>query len=344
MTETMRAIYFYAPKDIRLIEAPLPDPGPGEALVKIGAALTCGTDFKAFGRGHAVMLPHPPSPFGHEMAGTIVKLGRGAAGFKNGQRVVVGDSAPCECCFFCRRDQSYLCERFAVHTGAYAEYNLVPASIVKHKMIAIPDALDFAAAALAEPLACAVHAVQSMRVEAGETTAVLGAGPMALLLIQVLLAQDARVIVIGKNPENLARAKAAGAHAAFSSLSQDPAAAVRGATEGRGADCVFEAVGLAQTWRQSVDLARKGGRVCFFGGCAPETSIPIDAHRLHYEELEIRGVFHHTPEHFRAAASLIAAGKISPQSLPAARISLDDVPRFFNKNQGKSAPKTAVIP
>jgi len=342
---TMKAVYFYAPKDVRLIEVPVPEPGPGEALVKIGAALTCGTDFKAFRRGHAVVLPRPPCPFGHELAGTIAKLGRGADKlFTEGARVTVGDSAPCEECFFCRRGESYLCERFEVHGGAYAEYMLVPAPIVKHKMAAIPDDLDFAAAALAEPLACAVHAVQAMNIQAGETAAVLGAGPMALMLIQVLLAQKARVLVIGKGEENLARAKAAGAHETHSVLSQAPAAFVRRATEDRGADCVFEAVGLPETWRQSADLARKGGRVCFFGGCAPKTSVALDAHRLHYEELTLRGVFHHAPEHFHAAAALLSRGKIKTKLLISDRVALDELPKFFQDNAERSIPKAAVIP
>ncbi|HVC08529.1 MAG TPA: zinc-binding dehydrogenase [Elusimicrobiota bacterium] len=345
MTATMQAVHFYAPKDIRLVEVPVPEPGPGEALLKIEAALTCGTDFKAFRRGHAVMLPHPPCPFGHEAAGVIAKLGRGAEKlFSEGQRVTVGDSAPCETCFFCRNGQSPLCDNLKILCGAYAQYLLVPAGVLKHKTAAIPDTLDFSAAALAEPLACAVHAVQALAVSRGETAAVVGAGPMALMLIQVLKAAGARVLVLGRSPENLARAQAAGADQAFSALAQNGVLSARQAADGRGADAVFEAAGSPEAWQNAFALARKGGRVCFFGGCAPNTQVPLDAHRVHYEELSLRGVFHHAPEHFHAAAALLAQGKIKTELLISGRVALSELPKFFQDNAERSIPKAAVIP
>ncbi|MDE2237574.1 MAG: zinc-binding dehydrogenase, partial [Elusimicrobia bacterium] len=142
----------------------------------------------------------------------------------------------------------------------------------------------------------------------------------------------------------LAAALKAGAGEAFSALDGELAAAVRAACGGRGADCVFEAVGTEATWRQSVEMARRGGRVCLFGGCAPGTTVPIDAHRLHYEQLELRGVFHHAPLYFKQALDLLCAGRVPTSLLVGRSIRLEDVPAFFERFQAGSAPKAAVLP
>ena len=341
---TMRAVLYYAPKQIRLEEVPMPKVGPGEVLLKVGAALTCGTDFKAYRRGHPVLLGPAPAPFGHELAGTIVETGEGVAAFSKGDRVVAANSAPCDRCFYCARGQNQLCDHLKLHNGAYAEYNLVPANIVKHNLWKLPDHLGFREAALSEPLACAMHGVDAIAAREGETVAILGAGPMALLLIQALRARGCRVIVAGRSKANLDTARKAGAHETVSALDGDVAAAVRGLTEGRGADCVFEAVGLAETWKQSMSLVRKGGRVCLFGGCAAGTVVPVDAHRLHYEQISLHGVFHHTPKYFKAAVDLLAAKKVAVDLLIAGKIALDEVPAFFAEFADTSIAKSAVIP
>jgi L-iditol 2-dehydrogenase len=340
----MRAVIFHAPRDIRLETMPVPAPGAGEVLVKIGAALTCGTDFKAYRRGHPVLLGTLPSAFGHELAGTVAAVGAGVDGFKEGDRVVAANSAPCDRCYFCARGQNQLCDNLKLHNGAYAEYTLVPAHIARHNLWKIPAALPFERAALAEPLACAVHGVEQLSARPDETVAVLGAGPMALLLIQALRARGCRILAAARGKENLALAGRAGADQTFSSLDGDLTAAVRAATEGRGADCVFEAVGLPETWRQAMAMTRKGGRVCLFGGCAAGTTVPVDAHRVHYEQLSLHGVFHHTPKYFKQAVDLLAAGKIAADLLVSGAVPLDEVPRFFAANADKSIPKAVVLP
>lgn len=344
MKPLMRAVIFYAPKEIRLVDVPVPEPGPGEVLLKVGAALTCGTDFKAYRQGHRVLLGDPPSPFGHELAGTVVQAGPGAEGFKPGDRVVAANSAPCDSCFFCARGQSQLCDALKLHNGAYAEYNLVPARIVKHNLYLLPKGLDFRTAALSEPLACALHAVDALGVREGETAAVIGAGVMSLLLIQALRAAGARVLVVGRSRANLARTLEAGAEAALSIDDGEPVEQIRRATAGRGADAVIEAVGTAQTWQQAVAMARKGGRVCLFGGCAAGTMAPVDAHRVHYGQLSLLGVFHHTPRYFAQAVKMLGEGKVKSGPLIAEQITLNDVPAFFESRHDKSNLKAAVIP
>ncbi|MBI3551705.1 MAG: zinc-binding dehydrogenase [Elusimicrobia bacterium] len=343
MNKKMRAVLFYAPKKIRLVDVPMPVPGPGEVLLQVGSALTCGTDFKAYRQGHH-MLGEPPSPFGHELAGVVVAAGDGVSSFALGDRVVAANSAPCDRCYFCAAGQNQLCDNLRLHNGAYAEYNLVPARIVKHNLYHLPARLDFPTAALSEPLACAIHAVDVLRVREGETAALIGAGPMSLLLIQALAARGARIVVVGRNSANLALALKAGAHEAISAEEKNPVMAVREATERRGADCVFEAVGKPETWLTAIDMVRKGGRVCLFGGCASGTVVPIDAHRVHYGQISLHGVFHHTPKYFRAAVDLLSQGRVKTDILISGRIALDEVPSFFDSRHGQSNPKVAVIP
>jgi L-iditol 2-dehydrogenase len=200
---TMRAVLFYAPGDLRLVEVPIPHAGAGEVIVKIKTALTCGTDFKAYRQGHPMLLKSVPSPFGHEMAGTVSEIGEGIVGLDAAERVVVLNSAPCDRCYFCGRDMPELCDNLELLNGAYAEYIRVPAHIVRHNLHPIPEKLSFAEAALTEPFACALHAVDKMRVEPGETIAVIGAGNMARLLICALKAVRARIIVVGRDQGRL---------------------------------------------------------------------------------------------------------------------------------------------
>lgn len=339
----MRAVIFHGPRDIRLTEVPRPVPGPGEVLVRRGAALTCGTDFKAYRRGHKVLLGDYPSPFGHELAGTVEAVGPGVTGFAAGTRVVVGNSAPCEGCFYCDRGQNFLCERLRLHNGAYADFDLVPARIVRHNLWALPDSLSFEAAALSEPLACALHGVEAARVAAGETAVLVGAGPMARLLLAALKARGARVVVVGRSRPPLDAALALGADAVVGEADGDPARAVRALTGGRGGDAVFEAVGLPDTWKSAVAMTRKGGRACLFGGCAQGTEVSLDAHRIHYEGLTLFGVFHHTPAYFKAALDLLASGAVRPAGLVEGSIALADLPRYFAENAERALPKTAVL-
>src|SRR5918996_3354319 len=134
----MRVARWYAPERIQLDEVAVPQPGPGEVLVRIGAALTCGTDFKTFKRGHPRLIKEVPGPFGHEMAGTVAVLGAGVENFQIGDRVVVGNSAPCGRCFYCQRRSFALCEDLQFLNGAYADYLLVPRRIAELNLHKIP--------------------------------------------------------------------------------------------------------------------------------------------------------------------------------------------------------------
>ncbi|KAB2838469.1 zinc-binding dehydrogenase [bacterium] len=342
----MRMARWYAPEEIRLDLVDVPAPGPGEVLVKIGAALTCGTDFKTFKRGHPRLIKEIPGPFGHEMSGTVAALGAGVARFREGDRVVVGNSAPCFQCFYCQRQAYSLCEDLQFLNGAYADYILVPRRIAEVNLYKIPDTLPFTTASLGEPLACVLNAFEKVSPQPGETMLLLGAGPMGVLFVQLAKLHGLRLVAVARDPEKLQNLKALGA-AEVVSLTHDADALAKARSllnEGRGADLVIEAVGLPEMWELACDLTRPGGRVCFYGGCAKGTEVKLDTYRVHYEELQLFGVFHHTPAFFQKAVEYLSSGKIRPEGLVVGEYRLDRIHEVFRKGEKSNPLKLAVIP
>ena len=344
MTKKNRSILFYAPRDIRLVEAPILHPTSGEILIKVKAALTCGTDFKAYRQGHPVLLKKLPSPFGHELTGIIEEVGEDVSQFKVGDRVVAANSAPCQNCYFCRSHQEELCEHLFFYNGAYADYALIPVAIASSNLYGLPQHLNFPEAALSEPLACALHGVEAAQIKKGEKVVLIGAGPMAIFLIHALKERGADICVVGRGKENLSIAQKAGAEKTFSIFDGNPQELIKDWAHGYGADCVFEAVGLSDTQSLALDLVRKGGRICLFAGCALKTTLSLDAHKIHYQEISVFGAFHHTPKYFQSALNLLAQGKIKTELLISGQITLQEVPDYFSQNADRSISKVAVIP
>lgn len=346
LPKTMRSLRWYAPEEIQLDTVPLPQVGPGEVLVKIGAATTCGTDFKTFRRGHPRLIREVPAPFGHEMAGTVAAVGPEVEGFFPGDRVVVGNSAPCGQCFSCRQGSLTLCEDLLFLNGAYADYILVPARIVRANLHPIPDTLSFSTAALSEPLACVLNAFEKVSPKAGESVLLIGSGPMGVLFVQLAKLYGTPLTAMARDPEKLNNLKRLGAQEVISLTQEEkPLEKAREVlNEGRGADIVIEAVGLPETWELAVDMVRPGGRVCFYGGCAKGTSVHLDTYRLHYEELNLFGVFHHTPSFFKKAVAMLSEEKIKPEGLVVGEVALKDYEQLFQKGMKSNPLKYAVIP
>ena len=342
----MKAFLFYAPGDIRYGETARPKAGPGEVLVEIKAALTCGTDLKTYRRGHPVLIKETPSVFGHEWAGIVAELGDGVEGFELGPRVVAPNSAPCGRCYYCQRERPSLCEDLQLLNGAYAEYISVPARIVQKNLLHIPENVTFRQAPVIEPLACALHGLERCNVQLGDTVCIIGHGPIGLMLTRLAKLKGARVIVVGRNPFKLEKAQQFGADEVVDITTvADPVDAVRSLTqEGRGVDVAIEAVGLPETWEQAIDVTRPGGLVNLFGGCKSGTRFSVDTRRPHYDELAIIGVFHHTPRHVRTALSLVASGQIDADALIPHEMPLQRLEEAFQLMISGETLKVAIIP
>jgi L-iditol 2-dehydrogenase len=344
----MLAAMFYAPMDVRLEERPVPLVGSGEVLVQVAAATTCGTDLKTYRRGHPLLFRHPPEGFGHEVAGLVVATGSDVTDYREGDRVAIANSVPCFQCFYCHRGQYSLCEDLLFLNGAYAEYILIPERIVRHNLYHLPAETSYIAAALAEPLACALHGIDACAIARDNTVAILGAGPLGLLLTAVAKLRGARVILTGRGSECLTLGKYFGADCVLdvAELSlQEQCDAIRAQTNGkRGADVVIEAVGKTETWELAVRVVRPGGLVNFFGGCPGGTQVSLETRPLHYSELTLKGVFHHTPVYFEQAVDIINGQHIDVEALITERVPLSSLLNIFDRLFQKQGVKYAIIP
>ena len=302
---------FHGPGDLRREDLPVPVPAQGELVMRIDAALTCGTDVKTLRRGHPVMIPKVPTVFGHEFAGTVTSVGHGVSGFREGDRVVAANSAPCASCPSCRAGRPNLCEDLLFVNGAYGEFILLPPRLVARNVV---------------PLACALLAIERVRVEAGQTVVVFGHGPLGCLLGMLAASRQARVVMVGKSGWRFDRLKHLGfARWLDATNTGNVVEAIRDITTGRGAEVTVDATGRPEVWEQAVAAVGRGGSVLFFGGCAPGTTIRLDTRRTHYEELTLLGAFHHTPEMIRRAVETLASGALVPDNLISHRMPLEEV-------------------
>ena len=310
----MKAARLYAPGDLRIEEVPRPEPGPGDVLVEIEVALTDGTDLKTFRRGHPVLLKESPAPFGHEFCGIV-----------DGRRVVAANSAPCGECDGCARGEQ--CRALSFLSGAYADWIVVPERIAAVNMHEVPPGLAPEVAAMVEPLACCLRGVERAGVQAGDTVAILGSGPIGLMLAASVADAGGWPVVVGGREERHALVEEFGAETG----------------DGRGADIVIEAAGTEQAWFDAEELVRPGGTVVLFGGLPRDARPPLDAYRIHYEELTLRGSFHHTPATVRAALGFLASGAYPWERLITHRVLLADLPALF-ADPPRDLLKAAVTP
>jgi L-iditol 2-dehydrogenase len=339
----MKAQVFHGPGDLRFEEMPVPEPGPGEIVMRVEAALTCGTDVKVLRRGHPVMIPHVPTVFGHEFAGTVARVGSGVGGLREGDRVVAANSAPCGACRYCGAGRENLCEHLLFVNGAYGEYLALPPRLVTTNVVRLGPTLPARRAAFAEPLACALLGIERARVEAGMTVAVIGQGPLGCLLALVAAQRGARPLLVGKPGWRLDRIRELGI-AECLEAGGDLAASLHAAAGGGGVDVAVDATGLPDVWEQAVASVGRGGTVVFFGGCAPGTTVTLDTRRVHYEELALVGAFHHTPALIREAVALLESEALVPDGLLTHTMGLADVPKALGLMERGQALKVLIEP
>ncbi len=334
----MNAAVLYGKEDVRIERLPVPKAGAGEIVVRVHAALTCGTDLKTYRRGYHAKMLQLPIPFGHELAGTVFEVDAGVADFKVGDRVVALNSAPCGKCYFCCRGQENLCDDLLFNNGAYAEYIRIPARIVAQNTLHVPDSVALEHAALTEPLACVLHGMDETNVRAGDKVAVIGAGPIGLMFIHLASLMGIEVIAVVKRDEQVELARSFGArHVVQTTGALTPT--------GRGVDAAIEAVALPETWQWAVEMVRKGGVVNFFGGCATGTKVELDTNRVHYNSLILLSSFHHRPSVCRRAFDWIASGRFANEKFITGHASLDGLVPVLERLMDRASDiKTAVLP
>jgi L-iditol 2-dehydrogenase len=340
----MKALVLKAYGQLEIQDVPSPELGPGDALVRVMACGICGSDVHGLDGSTGRRIP--PIVMGHEAAGIVETVGSAVSAFQPGDRVTFDSTIYNPESFFSRRGLVNLCDDRRVlgvscddyrQNGAFAELVSVPS----HILYALPPGMTFAQAALVEPVAVALHARKLTPIEAGDTALVFGAGLIGLMTVQVLRSAPVRQIVaVDVDDDRLRLAREMGADHVLNSASADVASAVRGLTDGHGADVAFEAVGIEATVRGAVLGVRKGGTVTLIGNLAPDVSLPLQA--VVTRQLRLQGSCSSSGE-YPECLELIASGRVNVDRFISATAPLEDGPGWFDRLYRREAGLMKVL-
>ncbi|MDQ0390997.1 zinc-dependent alcohol dehydrogenase [Labrys monachus] len=332
MNAMMQAALLVEPGRFEVRDVAVPALGPDDVLVRVERCGICGTDIHMF-RGHYAADRLPIIP-GHEFSGTLARLGAGVRHLREGQRVVCDINVGCGSCYYCRRNEVLNCpqmEQIGIgRDGAFADYVAVPARLV----IPAPDDAGFDLLALVEPVACVVRAAAKAGTRFGQSVAILGAGPIGNLHVQMMrLVGAVPIMVVEPSAERAALALEAGADVAVTDISE-ARAIVHRHTGGRGADVVIESVGLASSYRLAFDLIRPGGHVAAFGIAGAGESVPLPLLDTVLRENSVKGSVAGMGQDMHDALALLVHGRFRTEAFrarvyPLARIgqAFGDLPR-----------------
>jgi len=319
----VRVAKLYTADDIRVEETPIPEPGPGEALVRTRACGICTGDIMGW-----YMQRKAPLVFGHEPAGDVVRVGAGVSNLAEGDRVFAHHHAPCGTCRMCRRGDYVHCKTWRktnLKPGGMAEYFVVPAPNVAADTLRLPPQIDYEAGSLIEPLACVVKSLRRGAVRDGDTVVVIGAGIMGQLHVALAASRGARVIAADRVPFRLMRASELGATAALNIDTLDLSAAVADLTNGDMADVVIVGPGSIEAMESGIRVAGPGSRVVMFTTSTPEAVLPVRPFRVYFDEVSLVPSYSCGPDDTREALELLGRGSIPAEKLITHRFKLDEV-------------------
>jgi L-iditol 2-dehydrogenase len=348
----MRAAVLHGPRDVRMEDVPIPTPGPGEILARVDVASIDFTDRKVYVRGQHPMIK-VPGLFGHEWAGAIAEVGADVeARWRPGRRVVAANSAPClpgagPVCRQCRRGRVSMCEDIQYNNGAFAPYILVPSRLVRGNLYEIPPDVPPEQVVFAEPYACVVHAVRRIPIQPLEVVVIVGAGPMGLFFVSALrrrYGQALTVVSLDHLDSRLDVARAMGATHALNTRGRAAREALQEAIGRPDADVVIEVIGTVETHREALGLVGRGGTLVSFGGVAAGEILPVDLGRLHYQEISILPIYHHTPPDVAEAVRQLVAGEVPVGRLITARLPLAELPKALQMAGDRTTLRTILIP
>ncbi len=334
----MKAAVLHGPRTLRIEAIGAPEPAAGDVLVRVAAAGLCGTDYSIFSGDRAVGYPRV---MGHEFVGRVEAVGPGVTAPRVGDRVAIEPNYSCGLCALCREGNRNLClSRTAVGIdvdGCFAELVRVPARCCW----AAPAAVADEDLMVTEPLAVVVRAVARAQVRSGETAAVVGAGTLGLLAVQVLRARGARVLAVSRSTRRFALARELGAEATHAVADGAPDEAARAFSRREGVDCVVETAGTPEAVAHALALVRPGGRVVLTG--LPHEPTSVRFFSVVRREVTIVGSMIYQDE-FPEAMRLVAAGAVRTRPLVTHRFALDEIERAFVAHREPASIKVALIP
>ena len=323
----MRAVEYHSNEDVRIVELPIPEIGPGELLVQLRACGLCASDVMEW-----YMKPRAPIHPGHEPVGIIAAVGEGAQQFSIGQRVFLHHHVPCMVCHFCQRGSFSQCPTFRatrLYPGGLAEYVRVPALNVQLDILSLPDDLSFEAATLIEPLACCIRGINRTAISPGDSVLVLGAGSNGLMLAQLAQQRGAlRVIIVDPIAYRRQRALAIGIDFALDPQ-ESLLAQIYAINDGRKPDIVVVTPSKISAMEQGLTLVGPGGTVLLYAPPAPADILPITPNTLFFQEISLRTSYSAGPYETRQALELLHSGRIRPETIITHRFALQDAAQAF---------------
>jgi L-iditol 2-dehydrogenase len=346
---SMTALVYHGPEDIRVEQIPIPKNNKNELLVKIDACAVCGTDLKSYRSGN----PRIKAPLvtGHEFTGLIENLGSEVNGFEVGDRIVMATSISCGECLYCQKGWRNLCKNIAPmgfsYAGGMAEYTIIPErAIINGHVIKVPGNVSADHATLAEPLSCAINAASNAHIQLGDTVVVLGAGPMGLMNVAVAKALGAKKIILSEiSEERRAQAAVFGIDILVNPESDNLVDIVKNTTDGYGADIAIVAAPATYPQEMAVELVRKKGTVCLFASLpAGKEMLSINSRTVHYGEIMIVGSSDSTPENVKQAVDMISTGILDADKLVTHTLKFDGIFKAFELMERGESLRVVLTP
>ena len=349
MANTMKAAVLTALNNLSVQDVPMPEIDDGGVLVRVESCAVCGSDIRIYHHGNSRVKA--PAIIGHEIAGQVVKVGSNVTKFKPGDRIAIGADVPCGECVFCEAGIGNNCQiNYAMgyqFQGGFAQYLPLNRTVVNYGPVhRIPDHVSYDEAALAEPLGCALNALELSAIRLCDTVVIIGAGPIGCMLIEVSRLMGAtKIIVVQRSRPRLEMAKQFGADVYICSAEEDAIARVLEETGGLGADVVITANPSPQAQVDALHMAKNRARVNFFGGLPVSSQeVTLNTNIIHYKELFVHGAHGALPSHHQKAVDLIASGRMDMKRYFTHKFSLDDIAEAFEAAEGHAGMRVIVNP
>lgn len=346
----MLSAVLHGPNHLELVTRPVPEPGPGEILLKVEATTLCGTDIRILDGSKTAGVRPGVTP-GHEIAARIAVLGEGVTGYEAGQQATVSIVVSCNRCRACLDDREHLCANLRLFgygiDGGLAEYLVVPAdAVAKGNVMTTSQEISPLALVLSEPVSCCLNGFDQYQAGPGDTVVILGAGPIGLLHTQLArrMGGASQVIVSNRSAQRREIAKHVGATHAVDPTTTDLRKVVMDATDGDGADVVIVCIGGLDLANDALELAGLGGRVNYFAGFPKGSTAVMDPNLIHYKELVVTGGSNARRRDVRRAISVLESGLLDTESIVSHRFALADVLQAYEALQQRKGVKIAVVP
>lgn len=316
----MKAARLFGKNDLRIQDIPVPDIEPGEILLRTAAASVCGTDVRMLKHGHAQATLDTPLVIGHEMAGTIERIGTDVSGYEIGQRVCVAPNYNPVSSKFTTSGDGHLDPNYralGIHEdGAFAEFVRIPSLAVQQgNVFPIADHVSFTEAAMVEPMSCVYNAYEKAGTRPGDTVLIIGAGPIGVMHAKISkLAGASQVIINDLHPERLEIAR--NIDPSFITIHGDVRSEIHRLTAGAGPDVIITACPVPDVQTLAVEIAAINGRIVFFGGLPKDRAlVPLDANLIHYRQLVVTGTTRQSLRQFQATLALVTGGVLRLEDL-----------------------------